>query len=203
MLGFSWQSTGWDSMLLLHGAQVGSLVEELGFPNAKWRSQKKIIFKKRRVNIEAQSFTTTLLSKCKKDQNAAGWTSHDTEQKEDRHKITYCMIPYKSSSKTAALIYVLELRIAIPLLDCRVFTGKKCRDHPRLGTGGSYMGIHTNESPSSVIRSSIQTTYKLYFNKNLKRKMKPKKQGKNERKSNNKTLSQAKWYGHPGKWAIS
>ena len=53
MLGFSWQSTGWDSMLLLQGAQVGSLVEELGFPNAKRRSQKKIIFKKRRVNIEA------------------------------------------------------------------------------------------------------------------------------------------------------
>lgn len=63
---------------------------------------------------------------------------------------------------------MLELRIAVPLLDCGVFTGMKCRDHPRLDTGGSYMGIHTNESPSSVILSSIQMTYKLYFNKNLK-----------------------------------
>ena len=41
ILGFSWQSTGWDSTFLLQGAQVGSLVEELGFPNTKRRSQKK------------------------------------------------------------------------------------------------------------------------------------------------------------------
>ena len=47
ILGLSWQSTGWDSMLLLQGAQAGSLVEELGFPNAKRRSQKKKLFLKR------------------------------------------------------------------------------------------------------------------------------------------------------------
>ena len=38
--GLPWQSSGYDSMLLLPRAHVRSLVEELNMPNARWHSQK-------------------------------------------------------------------------------------------------------------------------------------------------------------------